>query len=389
MLLPVFALLLATFGAAAAEPPVLIGLDAEFGLKNSTSAQAIEKGARIAIDEINRAGGVLGGRELQLVTTDNRSVPARARDNLEELAARPNLIAVLCGRFSPLVLETLDIVHAAKLVELDPWAAADGIVESSHSPNYVFRLSLRDRLAMPAMLAHARSHGASRVGLLLPNTSWGRSNHAAAENAAKALGPAIVAVEWYNWGDRSFIDKYEHLRTAGAQAILLVANDLEAAPLVREVAALPPDRRLPIAAHWGITGGTLFEQTADALQKVDLAVVQTFSFTRLPPARLAAFKASHDRLYPPADPVRLPSPVGIAHAYDLVHLLARAIDKAGTADRAQVRDALERLRDYDGLVKRLPEPFTPSRHDALDQDDVFMAAYGPDGVLRPLGKGGR
>ncbi len=47
---------------AASMPPVLVGLDGEFGLENSTSAQAIELGLRTAIAEINAAGGVLGGR---------------------------------------------------------------------------------------------------------------------------------------------------------------------------------------------------------------------------------------------------------------------------------------------------------------------------------------
>lgn len=53
----------ALFGSiahGADKPPVLIGLDAEFGHKTSTSAQAIQRGMEIAIDEINRKGGVLG-----------------------------------------------------------------------------------------------------------------------------------------------------------------------------------------------------------------------------------------------------------------------------------------------------------------------------------------
>ena len=46
--------------AADDKPPVFIGLDAEFGHTSSTSAQAVQQGMQIAIDEINQAGGVLG-----------------------------------------------------------------------------------------------------------------------------------------------------------------------------------------------------------------------------------------------------------------------------------------------------------------------------------------
>ena len=90
----------ALFGSiahGADKPPVLIGLDAEFGHKTSTSAQAIQRGMEIAIDEINRKGGVLGGRKLELVITDNRSIPAMGVDNLRELARRPDLVAVFGG----------------------------------------------------------------------------------------------------------------------------------------------------------------------------------------------------------------------------------------------------------------------------------------------------
>ena len=62
---------------ARAAAPVLIGLDAEFGHLTSTSDDAIRMGILTAIDEINAAGGVLGGRPLELVTRDNRSIPAR------------------------------------------------------------------------------------------------------------------------------------------------------------------------------------------------------------------------------------------------------------------------------------------------------------------------
>jgi len=51
-----------------------------------------------------------------------------------------------------------------------------------------------------------------------------------------------------------------------------------------------------------------------------------------------------------------------------MHLLARAIDKAGSTDRVAIRDALEKLRPYEGLVRRYDKPFTPEGHDALSAD---------------------
>ena len=65
-----------------AGPPVLVGLDAEFGYKHSLSAEAIREGMQIALEELNAAGGVLGGRPLVLVERANHSVPARSIENI-------------------------------------------------------------------------------------------------------------------------------------------------------------------------------------------------------------------------------------------------------------------------------------------------------------------
>ena len=78
------------------------------------------------------------------------------------------------------------------------------------------------------------------------------------------------------------------------------------------------------------------------------------------------------------------SPVGVAHAYDMTHILAKAIRLAGSTDRAAIRDALEKVSAHDGLVKRYAPPFTPSRHEALGTTELMMARYREDGVIVPL-----
>lgn len=375
---------------ARAAEPVRIGVDAEFGLNGSTSAQAIERGISVAIAEINAGGGVLGGRPLELVRRDNRSVPARSRENLTELAAMPDLVAVFCGRFSPVVLENLDLVHQLGLILLDPWASADGIADNGRQPNYVFRLSLRDRWAMPAMMRHATVRGANRIGVLAPNTGWGRSGVAAIERTSGPGMPIVAGISWYNWGDKSLARPYVELLRKGAQAVLFIANDAEGAVLIREVAAMPANERLPLIMHWGVTGGSLAQSAGDAMSSLDLSVVQTFSFLAADQRRVARFLDSWQGLYGPTRPDAIAAPVGVAHAYDLTHILARAIDMAGGTDRQLVRAAMEKVREHDGLVRRYAPPFTAADHDALRPENVFMAGFRADGTIVPLprGKGG-
>lgn len=373
---------LALLAALQAPPPILVGLDLEFGHASSTSAEAVRRGAALAVEEVNAAGGVLG-RRLELVSLDNRSVPARGIENVRTLAAHRDVVAVLCGKFSPVVLEELDVVHQLGLPLLDPWAAADGIIDHGRQPSYTFRLSLRDAWAMRALLDAAARRGLGKVGLLLPNTGWGRSC-ASAVSACRQDHPApeVVSTRWYQWGEGSLVEHYAALRAAGAEAIVFVGNEGPGATLAREVAALPRDQRLPLLAHHGVVGGDLVAMVGPALRGVDLSVVQVFTFHDATRPRARALLERLRARYGLDDAALVPSAAGTAAAYDLVHLLALAIRRAGTADRAAVRQALEELPAYDGAVKALARPFAPDRHEALAPGDVFMARFDERGALR-------
>lgn len=372
--------------ASAAGLPVLIGLDAEFSWPGSTSAQSIEKGVQLAINEINARGGVLGGRPLKLLSKDNGTVPARSIENLKEFAATKDLVAVFCGRVSPAVVAAIETLHELKLIMLDPWAAADIITDHSFSPSYTFRLSLRDDRAMRALIRHGQEQGIRNFGMLALNTTWGRSSLKAAENVLAKIGKGrLVDVQWVNWQDETFVDKYLELKRRGAQAIVLVTNFREASILLQEISRLPIAEHLPVLSHWGVSGGPMPPEAAAALRKVDFVMVQTYSFLGDERRRTQAVLAEAMRMFG-VDSVRaLPSPVGFAHAYDLTHILALAIDRAGTTDRPAVRVALESVQNYDGLIKRYPRPFTAQRHDALAETDVIITRYDPqDGAIVPI-----
>jgi branched-chain amino acid transport system substrate-binding protein len=190
----------------------------------------------------------------------------------------------------------------------------------------------------------------------------------------------IVGTQWFNWADKTFLDKVTALKQAGAQAIVLVAN-AEASQLMREMAAMPQAERLPVVSHWGMSGGNFVEAVGPALQEVDFAMVQTYSFIGAKGPKARQVLTAAQKMFDVKDARSLAAPVGLAHAYDLTHILARAIDRAGSTERPAVRAALEQVRNYEGLIKHYPQPFTPARHEALSLEDVFMARYAPDGAI--------
>ena len=376
-----------TFALAQAQAPapVYIGIDEAYGIQSSTTPRAIQRGVEAAIEEINARGGVLGGRPLKILTTDNQSVSARGRDNFIELAGKPGLIAVLTGKYSPVTVETAPEADRLRVPLVSVWGAADQITDRLANPSYVFRLSLKDSWGVEAMVRRAKtSRKATRVCALLPNTAWGRSGEHVLVATAPAEGMRLVDTRWYNWGDQDYLPHLKSCMAAGGQALILVANEREGALVITQLATLPKSQRLPIIAHWGITGGVIHELAAGAIDEVDMQVIQTFTFINNPrPAarRLAAW-IMKDAGLKSVDQIQ--SPPGSAHAYDMTHLLALAVNKARSTDGDAIRRALESLPEFDGAVRRYDPAFTPKRHDALGPNQVLFVRIDRSGALLPV-----
>lgn len=365
--------------------PVLVGFDGAYSVKGSTSADAIELGIKAAMYEINANGGVLDGRPLKLLKMDNHSVPARGIANLQKMVQIRDLVAVFGGRFSPVVLQQIDFVHEYGLPLIDVWAAANGVTDHEYSPSYTFRVSLKDNWAMPLMLERMSNLKKTNIGVMLPLTGWGRSNEKALRKSLVSYPELQVSqIVWYSFGEREMLDKYRELLTKGAEAIVFVGNDNEGSRLLQQLAINPGIVRLPIVSHWGVTGGTMVDSSGPVLHEMDFTVVQTFSFFDLEKDRLDDFMKSLGSVSDIEKPEDILSPVGTAHAYDAVHILAKAIERAGTTDRAAVRDSLEAHIFHDGLVKRYAPAFTENNHDALSPDDLFLARFREDGVIVSL-----
>ncbi len=376
---------LALAAVAHAKEPVHIAVDDAYSIKTNTSPKAIERGVLAAIEEINARGGVLDGRPLKLLTTDNQALPARGRDNLIELAAKPDLIAVLTGKFSPVTVEMTAEANRQKIPMISVWGSADQITDGAVNPSFVFRLSLKDSWGVEALIKRGMTaYRASRQCVMLPNTAWGRSADAVLASRAARHGVNVVHIHWYNWGENSFLDALAQCRKASAQSLLMVANEREAAILLTQMSELPATSRLPVVAHWGLTGGALHQLAGPALEKVDMQVIQTFTFvgnTRPAARRLAQWILKDAKL---SSVEQIPSPVGSAHAYDMTHLLALAVNKARSTRGDDIRKALENLPPHEGAVRRYAPAFTATSHDALTPREVLFVRMGRDGQLTPV-----
>jgi branched-chain amino acid transport system substrate-binding protein len=367
--------------------PLTIGIDADLSGQTAETGRAITRGCELAIAEINQAGGLLG-RQLQVKGMDHRGNPARGIDNLTELAENPNLLAVVGGVHTPVALAELPTIHERKMLYLGPWAAGTPVVDNGFTPNRVFRVSVRDEFAGARLVLEMRARGFSKPALFLERTGWGRSNHEAITRALEPHAIEPIAVEWVGWGTSNLETAVANAKVVGADCIILVANTGEGLTTINAVMTL--DTPLPILSHWGIAaGGSEFaKKIKPALQQgLDLTVLTTVDLrpdAQRPQAKALA-KAYLER-YGSDDPdqpgVIISSP-GVAHSYDLIQLLALAVERAGSTDADAIVSALENLPPYAGSVRDYGPAFASDRHDALGPEDLHFAVFTAEGNLVP------
>ncbi|ESR23729.1 ABC transporter substrate-binding protein [Lutibaculum baratangense] len=378
----VLALAVATpFTTAQAADPIKIGHVAALSGASAQSGEAITRGIQMAIDEINEAGGLLDGRMLELVQRDDQSTPPKGLIAARELIFNEEVAAIFGGIDSPVSLAIVPLANQSKVPFMGVWAAATGITENGADPNYVFRVSAVDALVDVKLLDYAnKKFGAAKVGLMLINNPWGESNEKGLEAADEENDAVeIVGVEKFEAADVDMTPQLTRLRDAGAEAIILVVNAPPGAQVMKSRERMGWDA--PVVSHWGISGGRFPELAGPTAGEAHF--VQTYSFfgDQGPVGQklLDTLKEKYSEIEGPED---IFSPVGTANAYDAMHLVALAIEQAGSTDGDAIREALENLDGpYEGLIKTYDKPFSAENHDALGAGDYIMVHYDGDQVV--------
>ena len=374
-------LLTACQGSIAPGPPITIGLIAPLSGPLASTGEAIQRGTLLAIDEVNRAGGVLG-RALALATQDVQNEPAAGVAAIRKLVQEHGIIAVFGGTFIPVMLAQLDVIHELHMPLITTLGSVTGITRNGRTPNYAFRIAMSDEYTDEFLARYALGViGSHRPGVMADTTAWGDSNVAGLLDWLGQLGAAMAGVERFDQGDTNMSRQLERLRAAGADGLLLVANAPEGAAIVRGMVTL--GWQVPVVSHSG-TSVRRFAELAGVHNAEGVLTVQTYSFFGpLTPNGEAVLRAYHAH-FGTRRIEEVSVPIAVASGYDGVQLLARAIRQAGTTAGPQVHAALEHLPPFEGLVKRYAPAFTPERHDALLAEDYLMALWqGGHLVLAP------
>lgn len=365
-----------------ANEPIKIGLVTALSGQSALAGEAITRGMQVAIDEINAKGGLLGGRKLVLVRRDDEANPAKGVVAARELIYREKVAVIFGGLDTPVSMAIVPLMNQEKVPFMGPWAAGTGITKNGAKPNFAFRVSAVDEIVDVGMLAYAQKNfKAAKPGLILVNNPWGESNEKGLKAAMAAKGVAPAGVEKFEGNDVDMVPQLTRLKAAGADTLFMVGNVGPSAQVVKSL-----DRmgwKVPVVSHWGPAGGR-FTELAGPRAK-DVIFVQTYSFfgkqSPVGERVIKALMAKYPNVKGPGD---ISPAVGVANAYDAMHLTALAIQAASSTNGDAIRQGYYKIDEYKGLIKTYVKPFSAEVHDALRSDDYVWAQF-IDNRIVPVG----
>ena len=322
-------------GCARNSDTIKIGEYASLSGKEASLGQSSHRGTLLAIETINAAGGVLG-KKLELITEDTQSKAGESGTAVRKLISRDKVVAILGEVASSRSLEGAPIAQASKVPMVSPASTNPQVTEVG---DYIFRVCFIDPFQGPVMAKFAlNTLKAKRIGLMVSASSAYSVGLAKYFREAYTAGGGVIAAEQkYQEGEKDFKAQLTAIRAAGVDAIFNPGYYNEGALMVKQA------RDLGIMVP--MFGADSWE--AEALMKLGGKAVE------------GAFLCSH---YSPDDPSpRVQEFVKAYRArwgddaapdsnaslgYDSVLVLADAIKRAGSADRAKIRDALAATKDF-------------------------------------------
>jgi branched-chain amino acid transport system substrate-binding protein len=303
-----------------------------------------QKTLELYVEKLNAAGGLLG-RKLELVSYDSAGDAEKARGYVKRLIEQDKVDLIVGGSTTG---ETMAAVPLAEGAGVPFISLAGAVVIIEPVKKWVFKTPHTDRMACEKVFVDMRARGATRAALIAGAGGFDRSMRAECLKVAAKNGIEIVADESYGAGDTDMTAQLTKIKnTPGVQAVLNAGFGQGPAIVTKNY------RQLGIAAplyqSHGVASKQYVKLSGDAAEGVRLPAAALLVAETLPDSDpQKKIVVSYKREYESRFKQEVSTFGG--HAYDGLMLAVEAVRRAGSTDKAKVRDALESIRGYMGTA---------------------------------------
>ena len=251
------ALALALPAVAMAQAIKIAGL-VELSGTGATAGTNFDNGVKLAVKEINAAGGILG-RKIEYTSYDTQTNPATAKA-LAQKAVDEGVYVVMGPVFSGSIMVSMAETRRA---EIPNFTGGEAAAITQQGNPYIFRTSFTQATAMPKVAKHIRDNlKAKNVALMWVNNDFGKGGRDSITKALDAVGVKVVADISTDPGQVDFSGAVLKAKQSNADALFIYTNEEESARALRELRKQGYDK--PLIGETTLTGQKVIELAGDA-----------------------------------------------------------------------------------------------------------------------------
>ncbi|MEO7030949.1 MAG: ABC transporter substrate-binding protein [Herbaspirillum sp.] len=310
------------------------------------------------VEKINADGGVLG-KKLELIHYDDGSEAAKANSFGKRLIESDHVDVIIGGTTTGATMSMVPLVEKAEIPFI---SLAGAVVIVEPVKKWVFKTPHTDRMAAEKVFEDMQKRGISKVGLLSETSGFGQSGRKESQLVASKYGITLVADETYGPKDTDITTQLTKIKgVPGIQAIFVFGLGQGPAVVTRNYGQL--GITLPLYQSHGVASNEYIKLSGKAAEGVRLPTPAMLVADALPandPQKSVV--VNYIKTYEGKYKVE-PSTFG-GYAYDALMLYIDAVKRAGSVDKAKVRDAIEHTKNFVGTTGVFN--MSPTDHLGLD-----------------------
>lgn len=363
-------LLLAGVNLASAAEPIRIGSFLTVTGPASFLGDPELKTLQMYVEDINAKGGVKG-RKLELIHYDTGGNAKDAVNFAKRLIKNDKVDLIVGGTTTG---DSMAVIPDVEKEGIPFISLAGGVEIVEPVKKWVFKTPHTDRMAVAKIYEDLRKRGLTKVALITGDGGFDKSGHEQLLKLAPQYGMTLVADEFYGNKDSDMTAQLTKIRATEAQAIINFGFGQAPAIVTRNIKQL--GITLPLYQSHGVASKTFIDLAGNAAEGVRLPAAALVIAEQLPdtdPQKpvLLAYKNKYEAKYGPV------STFG-GHAYDGLMIAVGALQRAGSADKAKVRDEIEKTKGFigtAGVFNMSPEDHMGLTLDAFKMVEVRKGAW--------------
>ena len=300
------------------------------------------KTLQMYVEDINKKGGVIG-RQLELVHYDDGSDASKANGFAKRLIDDDKVDILVGGTTTGATMSMAPLVEKAGVPFI---SLAGAVVIVEPVKKWIFKTPHTDRMAAEKVFEDMKKRGLTKVALFSETSGFGQSGKKETEGVAAKYGITLVANETYGPKDTDMSPQLTKIRnTPDVQALFIFG--LGQGPAIATKGYKQLGMTMPLYHAHGVGSEEFIKLAGPAAEAVRLP-----ASALLVADKLAANDSQKPVVEGYANAFKAKWKTDVStfggHAYDGLMLAVDAIKRAGSTDKAKVRDAIEATKGFIG-----------------------------------------